>query len=275
MPSAAYRRAVALAHDDASFGGHLRAWRQHRRMSQLQLGLHAGVSAKHLSYIETGRSLPSREMVLHLARCLDVPLRDHNALLLAAGYAPQFPERELSDDALDAVRTAVHLMLEHHDPLPAIVVDRRWNLVDANAGAWLLTADVSPALLDPPINVVRMSLHPDGMSRTVENFEEYAHHVVERLRRQVAQTADPWLAQLLDEVTTYPRICRSAPVPRPPGAVLPLRLRVGDVTLSLFSTIATVGAPLDVTVAELAVEAFFPADEPTKRYFAQATSTLT
>jgi hypothetical protein len=173
----------------------------------------------------------------------------------------------LSDEALRAVRSAVRLMLDHHDPLPAVVVDRRWNLVDANPGAWLLSADVSAELLEPPINVIRLSLHPKGMSTAVENFEEYAHHIIERLRRQVAQTADAGLIALLEEVSAYPGVPRSAPVPPPPGAVLPLRLRVGDRCLSLFSTIATIGAPLDVTVAELAVEAFFPADEPTRVHF--------
>jgi transcriptional regulator with XRE-family HTH domain len=270
--AASYGRLVALAHDDAAFGGQLRAWRQHRRMSQLELGLRAAVSTKHISYIETGRSRPSREMVLHLANCLNVPLRDHNALLLAAGYAPRFAERELSDEALHAVSTAVRLMLENHDPLPAIVVDRRWNLVDANAGAWRLSANVSAELLDPPVNVIRLSLHPKGMSGDVENFEEYAHHIVERLRRQVTQTADADLADLLDEVSAYPGVPQSAPVPPPSGAVLPLRLRVGDGSLSLFSTIATIGAPLDVTVAELAIEAFFPADEPTRAHFGLPTS---
>ena len=188
-----------------------------------------------------------------------------------AGYAPQFAERELSDEALHAVSTAVRLMLEHHDPLPAIVVDRRWNLIDANAGAWLLSADASAELLEPPINVIRLSLHPKGMSSAVSNFEEYAHHIVERLRRQVTQTADTGLAELLDEVSAYPGVPRSAPVPPPPGAVLPLCLRVGERSLSLFSTIATIGSPLDVTVAELAIEAFFPADEPTREQFSRAS----
>jgi transcriptional regulator with XRE-family HTH domain len=260
---------VALAHVTSSYGGQLRAWRHHRRMSQLELGLRAGVSTKHLSYIETGRAVPSREMVIHLARCLDLPLREHNVLLLAAGYAPRFPERALSDHALDAVAHAIRLMLDHHDPLPAIAVDRHWNLVDANAGAWLLTAGVSAELLEPPVNVIRLSLHPDGMRSAVENFDEYAHHIVERLQRQVAQTADPDLADLLAEVTAYAGVPRTAPTPSSPDAVLALRLRVEGHALSLFSTIATIGAPLDVTVAELAVEAFFPADEPTRTHLGQ------
>lgn len=232
-------------------------------MSQLELGLRAGVSTKHLSFIETGRSVPSREMIVHLASHLDVPLRDQNTLLLAAGYAPQFEERPLSDEALASVHSAVRLMLDHHDPLPAVVVDRRWDLIDANNGAWLLTAEVDPDLLEPPVNVIRVSLHPSGMRRVVENFEEYAHHLVARLRRQLSQTADPDLAVLLAEVAAYPGVPDSAIGPPTPGAVLPLRLNVAGQSLSLFSTIATVGAPLEVTVAELAIESFFPADEAT------------
>lgn len=247
------------------FGAQLRSWRQLRRMSQLELGLRAGVSTKHLSFLETGRAAPSREMVVHLAEHLDVPIREQNALLLAAGYAPLYRARSLDDDSFASVRSAVELMLDHHEPFPAIVVDRHWNLVTANAAAAVLTTGVHPHLLQPPVNVMRVSLHPDGLRTVVANFAEYTAHLLLRLHRQVAHTADAELARLLDEVNGYIGLPPLGPVPTATtGAVLPLLLDIDGRRLQLFSTIATVGAPLDVTAAELAVEAFFPADRTTE-----------
>jgi transcriptional regulator with XRE-family HTH domain len=232
----------------------------------MELGLAAGVSTKHVSFVETGRASPSREMVLHLADHLDVPMRDRNALLLAAGYAPRFAETPLDAEAMASVRRALEMVLEHHEPVPAVVVDRRWDVVTANRAASLLTEGVETGMLTPPINVLRISLHPAGLAPRVVNFDEYAAHLVGRLRRQVAQSGDPDLEQLFSEVATYPGVTRSVLASEEPGVVLPLIIDVGDARLSLFSTIATFGTPLDITTAELAIEAFFPADESTDQF---------
>lgn len=246
----------------------LRSWRLRRRLSQLDLGLAADVSTKHVSFIETGRASPSREMVLHLADRLEVPMRERNVLLLAAGYAPRYAETPLDAETMASVRRAVQMTLDHHEPFPAVVVDRRWNVITANGPASLFTADVDPDLLEPPINVIRISLHPSGLAPHVVNFAEYASHLVSRLRRQVEQSADRDLEALLHEVSAYPNVLRSLPAaPQAPGVILPLMLDAGGSRLSLFSTIATFGTPLDITTAELAIEAFFPADEATERAF--------
>jgi transcriptional regulator with XRE-family HTH domain len=237
-------------------------------LSQLDLALEADVSTRHLSFVETGRSQPSREMVLHLAEQLDVPLRERNGLLLAAGYAPVYAETALdAPDApnMAAVRAAVRQVLAGHEPYPAVVVDRNWTIVDANAGIALLTEGVAPELLTPPANALRVSLHPRGMAPRIANLGEWRAHLLGRLRRQVARTADPVLAALYDELRAYP--CdQPAPAVEAPGSgdiVVPLRLRHGERALSFFSTVATFGTPLDITVAELAIESFFPADAAT------------
>lgn len=245
----------------ARFGDLLRTWRHRRHLSQLQLSTDAGLSARHLSFVETGRSRPSRELVLHLADHLDVPLREQNALLVAAGYAPMYTETDLDAPQMDAARDALTQLLEAHEPYPAIVVDRHWNLVLANdALLTLIGGMVSPQLLEPPVNVLRVSLHPDGVAPYVVNFDEYAAHLMTRLRRQVDLTGDPVLAALLDEVASYPGVAAGHQEGQEPGVVLPMRLRTRAGDLSLFTTIATFGAPLDVTLAELAIEAFYPAD---------------
>ncbi len=245
-------------------------WRSKRRLSQLDLAVQAGVSPRHLSFVETGRSKPSREMVLHLAEELDVPLRERNVLLTAAGFAPVYRESALDAPELGSARQAIEVTLANHAPYPAFVIDGAWNLLDANAGVAAFLALISPELLDPPLNVIRASLHPRGLSRFIVNFDEYAAHVIERLRRQFATTADPGLGALLDEVSDYPEVAqaigdRALP---PLAAVLPMHFRLEDGTeLRFFSTMTVFGSPLDVTIAELAIESFFPADEQTAAQF--------
>jgi transcriptional regulator with XRE-family HTH domain len=250
-----------------SVGELLRGWREHRRLSQLQLAIQADISTRHLSFIETGRSRPSREMVLHLADELDVPLRERNRLLLAAGYAPVYQERTLDEEPMAAVREAVRQVLGGHDPYPAIVVDRRWNLLDANAAAsGLFLSMVAPELVVPPVNALRVGLHPEGMAPHIINLGEWRAHVLGRLRRQATLTGDDELAELYQELRDYP--CDQpeplVEVPGPGDVMVLMRLRQpGGGELAFFSTIATFGTPLDVTVAELMIEAFFPADAAT------------
>jgi transcriptional regulator with XRE-family HTH domain len=241
----------------------LRDWRRRRRLSQLDLALDAGVSARHLSFVETGRSRPSREMVLHLAEHLDVPLRDRNQLLLAAGYAPAYEERTIDAPDMAPVRDAVDRVLRGHEPYPALVVDRWWNLLAANPSLDLLTRVVDPALLEPPANVLRASLHPNGLAPYIANLGEWRGHLLDRLAREVTLTADERLEALLDELRGYPA---PAGGHEPTGAgeiALPLRLLVDGEELSFFSTVSTFGTAVDITVAELSIEAFFPADART------------
>jgi transcriptional regulator with XRE-family HTH domain len=234
-------------------------------MSQLDLASRSGVSSRHLSFVETGRSRPSREMVIHLAEQLDVPLRERNRFLVAAGYAPVYPESSFDSPGLDLPRAAIDMMLASHDPMPAFVVDRSWNLVAANRGMAMFLDWIPAELHGPPMNVIRASVHPDGISSRIVNFEKYALDVVERLRRQVAASGDPDLAALLDEVMSYPNFAElRSPAPDVPNVVLPMRIRTDDDTiLSFFSTMTVFDAPLDVTLSELAMESFFPADSAT------------
>jgi transcriptional regulator with XRE-family HTH domain len=238
-------------------GDLLREWRQRRRLSQLDLALAAGVSSRHLSFVETGRSRPTSEMILRLAEHLDVPLRDRNALLLAGGYAPAYPERGLAEPELAAVRHALTRVLKGHEPYPAVVVNRWWELVDANAGIALFTRDVNPGLLKPPVNVLRLSLHPDGMAPRIVNLPEWRAHLLTRLHHQLRATGDPRLADLRDELAAYPG--GQDPPPAPADVVVPLRYQ----DLTFLSITAMVGTPMDVTVSELAIESFYPADAPT------------
>lgn len=243
----------------------LRDWRHRRRLSQLDLALEAGVSARHLSFLETGRSKPSREMVLHLSEQLEVPLRDRNRLLLAAGFAPAFEERPIDAPEMAPVREALDKILTGHEPYPAAVVDRWWNLAAANRSIAVFTEHVPAHLMEPPVNVLRVSLHPDGMASRILNYGEWRGHLVDRLRRQVALTADARLAALLDEITGYPGETGEAHGPGDEIAV-PLRFDAGGVELTFFSTIATFGTAVDITLAELAIEAFFPANRTTASY---------
>jgi len=253
-------------------GAMLRDWREDRRRSQLDLATDVGVSTRHLSFVETGKSKPSPELVLAISEHLDVPLRERNAMLLAAGYAPRYRHTPLDDQALVSVRAALNELIRAHDPYPALVVDRHWNLVMANAGAMALVGAVAPHLLDASFNVYRATLHPDGMAPHVDNLEEWSHHLLATLDRQVAVTRDPELRALLDEVSTYPNLAglRSRWRTRSniPTVVVPLRLRVpdgdgGTLVQSWFSTNTSIGTPADITLDELHVELFHPADEAT------------
>lgn len=240
----------------------LREWREHRRRSQLELALDAEISARHLSFVETGRSQPSRSMILLLAEHLEVPLRERNRLLLAAGYAPVYAQTDLDSPRMSAVRDAVQQVLRAHEPYPAVVVDRQWNLVAANTGIAMFTHDIAPELMEPPVNVLRVSLHPRGMATHIINLGEWRAHILSRLRRQLTLTADSELARLYEELRAYP--CEGpdpeVEIPGPSDIVIPLRIRHGDGELAFLSTVATFGTPLDITVAELAIESFYPAD---------------
>lgn len=255
-----------MAHADApvTFGDRLKTWRRTRRLSQLQLAMEARVSPRHLSFLETGRSQPSREMVHLLAEQLRLPLRERNALLLAAGYAPAFERRDLGAPEMGAVRDAVSMILKNHEPFPAIAVDRRWDVVMSNGAVPLIAEGVAPELLAPPANVYRLSLHQDGLRRRVLNFDEYARHLLGRLRHDVEVSGDADLLALLGEVEAYPGLRSIAKVaPQRGNVVLPIRLRHGSGELAFITTITTFGTPFDVTVEELAIESFFPADQAT------------
>lgn len=245
-------------------GEHLREWRMRRRMSQMDLALEAEISTRHLSFLETGRAQPSREMVLHLAEQLEVPLRERNVILVAAGFAPVFPERRLDDPGLAAARRAVEVILKAHEPNPALVVDLRWNLVAANAAVAPLLEGVDAALLAPPLNVMRLSLHPKGLAPRIANLGEWHTHALERLRRQAELTADPGLIALVEEIRSYPK--PPAPDRRPEDwgdVVIPFQLMMGDTLLSMIGTTTVFGTPVDVTLSELTLETFFPADAAT------------
>jgi transcriptional regulator with XRE-family HTH domain len=245
-------------------GDLLREWRQRRRMSQLDFAVEAEISSKHLSFLETGRSQPSREMLLHLAELLDVPLRERNSLLIAAGFAPMFKEHPLSDPALQPAREAVELVLRGHQPYPALAVDRHWQLIAANDAAKYFMAGVAPALLTPPLNVLRITLHPDGMAPRIVNLGEWRAHLLSRLRRQVEVSADATLAELLKELSEYPAPAHTAePATSAVPFAVPFRLATDVGVLSFISTITVFGTPVDVTLSELALESFFPADPAT------------
>ncbi|HEY0885458.1 MAG TPA: helix-turn-helix transcriptional regulator [Ramlibacter sp.] len=248
------------------FGDHLRHWRQLRRLSQLELAALAELSSRHLSFIETGRSLPSREMVLRLAARLEVPLRERNALLVAAGYAPMYRERPLDHPDLADARRAVETILASHEPYPALAVDRHWNLVAANRMVPHLLAGADPALLAGPVNVLRLSLHPKGLAPAIVNLGQWRAHLFERLAQQIHATADPGLAALRDELRGYPAPEGAQDVHlagEHMGVVMPLRFRTPGGELSFISTTTIFGTPVDVTLQELALETFFPADAQT------------
>ncbi|MBX6390558.1 MAG: helix-turn-helix domain-containing protein [Frankia sp.] len=243
----------------------LRRWRELRRLSQLELALRADVSARHISFLETGRARPSAEMVLRLCEQLDVPLRQRNQLLLAAGHAPAFPETPLGAQPMAPVLAAARRLLRSHEPYPALLVDRCWDLIEANSTIDLLIAKAAPHLLEPPVNVLRVTLHPDGLAPHIANLGEWRAHILGRLVRQVRVSADPDLIALLDELRDYP--CSDpepvVDLPGPGDVIVPLRLRHEGQELAFLSTTSVFGTPVCVTVAELCLEAFFPADERT------------
>jgi transcriptional regulator with XRE-family HTH domain len=239
----------------------LREWRERRRISQLDLSIQAEISARHLSFVETGRSQPTPGMILRLSEQLDVPLRERNALLLAGGYAPAYPEHSLDEPELTRLRAALRQILTGHQPYPALVINRWWEMLDGNAAVAVLIDGCDPALLTPPVNALRVSLHPDGMASRIANLPQWRAHILERLHRQVQATRDPRLAELLDELSRYPG--GAAERPEPTDVAVPLRLRHNGKELAFFSMTAVVGAPLDVTVAEVAIESFYPADADT------------
>lgn len=259
-------------------GDHLRQWRQRRRLSQLDLALDAEISTRHLSFVETGRAQPSRDMVLRLADQLEIPLRERNTILVAAGFAPMFPQRSLDDPALAAARSAVDIILAGHEPHPALVVDRGWSLISANRMIAPMMAGADPELLKPPLNVLRLTLHPKGLAPRVVNLHEWRAHLLDRLRREVELTADPALGELLTELKAYP-----IPGGQPPrraldeygGVAIPFQLNTPGGLLSFFSTTTVFGTPVDVTLSELTLETFFPADAQTAQALRDTAAALT
>jgi transcriptional regulator with XRE-family HTH domain len=263
---AARRRAgysVAMQTQLAPIGEQVRHWRQRRRLSQLDLACEAEISTRHLSFIETGRAAPSREMILHLAESLDVPLRQRNSLLLAAGFAPLFQERSLDHPALRPAREAIETLLGAHEPYPALAIDRHWNLIAANRAITPLMAGAAAELLKPPINVLRLSLHPRGLAPRIANLPEWRDHLLFRLGRQFAETADPVLSDLLAELAAYPDGGARRAARDLSAIAIPLQFRTTSGVLSLLSTTMMFGAPLEPTLAELALETFLPADAAT------------
>jgi transcriptional regulator with XRE-family HTH domain len=244
----------------------LRHWRERRSLSQLALSTRAAVSTRHLSFIETGRARPSREMLLHLAQRLDIPLPERNRLLLAAGFAPAYSDRSLDEPAMAAIREAIDRFLAAHEPYPALVIDRSWNIITANQALHLLTDRVAPELLAPPANAVRVTLHPSGMAPRIANLREWSSRLLLRLKREIALTGDPMLEALYREVSAYPGVEGDDELVDADGAdavSLPLSLRYGSSELRLINTITSFGSPLDVTLAGLTIEAFYPADRET------------
>jgi transcriptional regulator with XRE-family HTH domain len=247
-------------------GDLLRDWRTRRRRSQMDLAIDVGVSTRHLSFVETGRSRPSPELVLAIAHHLDVPLRERNGLLLAAGYAPRFSQMSLDDPAMDHVRASIQRMLDAHDPYPGAVVDRQWNIAMVNRAGQMLAQGLPAHVLGPPLNVYRLCLHPDGLARRTTNFVDWATYLLGQLRRSIVLTGDPSLTALLDEVSSYPNVVQIAPLIGVGGReetplLVPFQLATPLGELSLFTTLTTFGTPLDVTLDELAIELFFPADD--------------
>ncbi|MEP6504763.1 MAG: helix-turn-helix transcriptional regulator [Betaproteobacteria bacterium] len=250
----------------AGVGEFVRAWRQRRRLSQLELAGEAEISTRHLSFVETGRAAPSRGMLLRLAERLDMPLRARNQMLHAAGYAALYAERPLDAPEMSLARRMVDAVLAAHAPFPALAVDRHWTLVARNDAVVRLLAGVSVALLAPPVNVLRLSLHPDGLAPRIANLGEWRAHLLARLQQQIDRSGDAQLVALREELAAYPGRAPGAAVHEFAGIAVPLRLRVDgvDEPLSLISTTTVFGTPVDVTLSELALECFYPADERTR-----------
>lgn len=252
----------------------LRSWRERRRLSQLDLSIQADISTRHLSFVETGRSRPTAEMILRLTEQLEVPLRERNQLLLAGGYAPAYPQHALDEPEVAAVRAALRQVLRGHDPLPAVVINRWWEMVDGNDAIAVFVAGCAPHLLEPPVNVLRLTLHPDGVAPRILNLAQWRAHLLEQVHRRALQTGDARLRELEEELRGYPGGGDEI-APGPIDVVLPLQLRHGDDELSLFSIEAHVGTATDVTVDELTIETFYPADERTAQLLREAQNPRT
>lgn len=244
-------------------GDLLREWRRHRRLSQLDLATHAEISTRHLSFVESGRAQPSRDMILHLAQYLDIPLRERNALLVAAGFAPAYPERPLEDASMDAARRLIDQLLQGLDPYPALTIDRHWHLVASNQAVLRLLEGVASGLLQPPINVLRLSLHPDGLAPRIHNLAEWRTHLLHRLQQQIEATHDPYLIALRHELQQFSAPTEAALRANASAIAVPMQLEVRGQVLSMISTTTVFGSPVDITLSELALEAFVPADAKT------------
>jgi len=258
-----YDRRVRALPEPNRFAGELRRWRRSRRWSQLELAVRAGTTQRHLSFIEQGRSSPGRTLVVRLAESLELSLRERNALLLTAGYAPIFPESPLDDLALRPVRAAIEQILEGHLPYPAVVVRPYGEVVAANAAVDVLTAGAARHLLQPPVNVLRLAVHPEGMAARVSNLAEWGRHIVENLRARALRSPDPRLDAFIAELERY--LPTTAPGAGHLGFAVPLRLRSEEGELALITTLTSFATATDVTLAELQLEAFLPADEATAR----------
>ena len=249
-----------------SIGQLIREWRQRRRLSQLDLACDAEISAKHVSFLETGRASPNREMVLHLAERMSVPLRDRNVMLHAAGFDPTYPERPLDDPTFRVTRHSIDLMLRMHEPNPAVAIDRHWTMAASNRAVARLVSGVDPMLLAPPVNVIRLNLHPAGLAPRIINLAEWRQHLLARLHQQIDLTGDPALQSLVEEVSRYPMTAGPVRRAKPRDfetLAVPLRLATVQGPLAFFSTTTVFDRPVDITLAELTIEAFLPADAPT------------
>jgi transcriptional regulator with XRE-family HTH domain len=249
---------VATDQEPLSVGELIRFWRTRRRLSQLELALDANLSTKHLSFVETGRSRPSRQLLIHLAQRLDLPIAERNRLLLAGGFAPPYLELPYDGEVMQPLRESLRRLLDAHQPNPALIVDGLWNLIEANPAASLLWEGIDPVLLEPPINMLRLAVHPGGLPRISSMTAACSIPLIHQLRRKSRDDADGALATLLDEIEAYlPHEPPDGPITQPVVS-LDLQTRLGDVRL--FTIIATLGAPLEVTAANLAIETFLPAD---------------
>lgn len=263
------------AHADRGVGPLLRAWREQRRISQLELALRADSSARHISFIETGRARPSEDMVLRLAEHLEVPVRERNALLLAAGHAPHYPHTPLADPALGALRAGLERLIECYEPYPALVVDALYDVHAANRGVLMILDGVAEHLLRPPLNAMRLTLHPEGLAPRIRNLPEWRGHLLAQMERQIALRRSEELRALYDEVAAYPfpeGAVQDEPAEPVPYFALPMRIEHEGRVLSFVSSIATFNTPMDVTVAELAVETLLPADPATVKYLQTRSS---
>ena len=263
---------MALDEGAPPVGALLREWRERRNLTQREVASRSAVSARHLSFIETGRGRPSREMVLHLAERLDVPLRERNRLLLAAGFAPVYGERSLDDRELAPMRKALERFLTAHEPYPALVVDRRWDVVATNHGLGYITRDVAPELRAPPANALRIALHPQGLAPRIRNLAAWSGYLLAQLRREIDATRDPDLESLYGELAAYPGVdtAGGSDPPEPNDLMLMHELRLDDRELALFCTFTTFGTARDLTLAELTIAAFYPADAETAAVLAAA-----